>query len=196
MVRRRLTVKRLDPWSVLKFGVVANLVGFAIGLLVAGVVWFIVDRLELVDQACSIILDVGFESCAVDGGHLFRILALLGGMGVVVATAVMVFSAFLYNLIADLTGGLTIGVVEDGVGRPRPEGPAGHADTSWPARSEPREPVSRQPTTADTASRPDATASASGSPEPAPRGTEGRSDAARAGSSPTAGPDDDLFGSR
>jgi hypothetical protein len=109
VVRRRLTVRRLDPWSVLKFGAVANLALLAIGLLVAGVVWFVIDRLALVDQACSIALDVGFTQCGINAGNLFRALILLGLLWVVVQTAVLVFLAFLHNLIADLTGGLTIG---------------------------------------------------------------------------------------
>jgi hypothetical protein len=113
VVRRRMTIKRLDPWSMLKFGAVASVVTFAIAMLVAGVIWFIIDRLQLVDQICGIAIDVGFTSCGVESGNVFRALALLGGMGVIVLTAVLVFSAFLYNLIADLTGGLTIGVLEE-----------------------------------------------------------------------------------
>ena len=113
MARRRLAIKRLDPWSVLKFGIFINVVLFAVFLLVAGVVWFIVDRLQLIDEACEIALDVGFTSCGVNPGNLFQVLALLGGMWVVVQTAVLVFLAFLYNLIADLTGGLVIGAVDD-----------------------------------------------------------------------------------
>ena len=116
MVRRRLTIKRLDPWSVLKFGAVANVVLFLIFMLVAAVVWFIIDRLQIVDQICQIALDVGFADCGVDAGNLFQALALLGGMWVIVQTAVLVFFAFLHNLIADLTGGLVIGTIEDGPG--------------------------------------------------------------------------------
>lgn len=114
MARRRMTIKRLDPWSVLKFGAFASVVLYAVFLLVAGVVWFIVDRLQLVDQACEIALDVGFTSCGVNAGNLFQVLALLGGMWVIVQTAILVFLAFLHNLIADLTGGLVIGVIDDG----------------------------------------------------------------------------------
>ena len=113
MARRRLAIKRLDPWSVLKFGIVINVVLFLVFLVIAGVVWFIIDRLQLVDQACEIALDVGFTSCGVNPGNLFQVLALLGVMWVVVQTAVLVFLAFLYNLIADLTGGLVIGAVDD-----------------------------------------------------------------------------------
>ncbi|MEX2420506.1 MAG: DUF3566 domain-containing protein, partial [Actinomycetota bacterium] len=110
-----MTIKRLDPWSMLKFGAVVSVVTFAIAMLVAGVIWFIIDRLQLVDQICGIAIDVGFTSCGVESGNVFRALALLGGMGVIVLTAVLVFSAFLYNLIADLTGGLTVGVIEEAV---------------------------------------------------------------------------------
>jgi hypothetical protein len=113
VVRRRLTVRRLDPWSVLKFGAVANVALLAIGLLVAGVVWFVIDRLALVEQACSIALDVGFTECGINAGNLFRALILLGLLWVVVQTAVLVFLAFLHNLIADLTGGLSLTVIDD-----------------------------------------------------------------------------------
>ena len=124
MARRRMTIKRLDPWSVLKFGAFASVVLYAVFLLVAGVVWFIIDRLQLVDQACDIALDVGFTSCGVNAGNLFQVLALLGGMWVIVQTAILVFLAFLHNLIADLTGGLVIGVIDDGA-----------PDTTGPART-------------------------------------------------------------
>ena len=110
MVRRRLTLKRIDPWSVLKFGFVANVVLLVIFLLVALVVWFIIDRLAIVDQLCDIALDVGFTQCGVNFGNLFRALVLLGLLWVVVQTAVLVFFSFLHNLLADLTGGLAVTV--------------------------------------------------------------------------------------
>jgi hypothetical protein len=136
VIRRRMTVKRLDPWSVLKFGAVANVVLFAILMLVAGVIWFIIDRLQLVDQICGIATDVGFTSCGVNAPNLFSALGLLGGMGVIVATAVLVFFAFLYNLISDLTGGLTIGVLEEGQSaRASTSGPRHLTNASTPPRS-------------------------------------------------------------
>jgi hypothetical protein len=113
VARRRLTVRRIDPWSVLKFGAVANVALLIIGLLVVGVVFFIIDRLGLVDQVCTIVLDVGFTACGVNAGNLFRAIALLGLLGVVIQTAVLVFLSFLHNLIADLTGGLTLSVIDD-----------------------------------------------------------------------------------
>jgi hypothetical protein len=113
VARRRLTVKRIDPWSVLKFGFIANLTLVAIGLLGAVVAWFFVRRLQLVEKACEIATDVGFQQCSVNGGNLFRAVLLLGLLWVVVQTGLLVFLAFLHNLIADLTGGLQIGVIDD-----------------------------------------------------------------------------------
>lgn len=170
----RLTIKRFDPWSVLKFGAVANLALLAIFMLIAGVMWFIIDRLELVDQACSIAADIGFTTCGVNAGNLFRALALLGLLWVVVQTAVWVFFAFLHNLIADLTGGLVVGVVEEPAAR-REHRPVASATTP-PARS-PRAATPRTPS-------PQRAAPVSDDEQPAPQRS----------SSETGG--DSLFGSR
>lgn len=113
MARRRLTIKRIDPWSVLKFGFLANVVFLAIFLMLLGVVWFIIDRLQLIDQVCGIATDVGFTECGINASNLFRSMILLGLLWVVVQTAVLVFLAFLYNLIADLVGGLRMTVYDD-----------------------------------------------------------------------------------
>jgi hypothetical protein len=199
VVRRRLTVRRLDPWSVLKFGAVANLALLAMGLLVAGVVWFVIDRLALVEQACSIALDVGFTECGINAGNLFRALILLGLLWVVVQTAVLVFLSFLHNLIADLTGGLTLTVIDDTPGAAaRGEAPARRVTTS----STPPERVGPG-TSADTQSR----ARAAGRPpvEPLRRNNDDRSTRPQQpvtsgdrpgsqGTANTSGSDDDLFG--
>lgn len=108
MIRRRLTLKRLDPWSVLKFGFVVNIALMLVAMLGFWILWIVIGRLGLVDQFCdsvgSIVLDL--QECSLNGGNIFRTLLFLGMLGVVVQTGIMVFGAFLYNLIADLTGGL------------------------------------------------------------------------------------------
>lgn len=130
MARRRLNVRRIDPWSVLKFGAVANVVLLLIGLLVVGVVFYIIERIGLVDQVCEMVLEVGFQECGVNAGNLFRAIALLGLLGVVIQTAVLVFFAFLHNLIADLTGGLSFTVLDDTPTEPRPVPVAAPATTT------------------------------------------------------------------
>lgn len=115
MNRRRLTLKRIDPWSVLKFGIVANLALLVIGLIGFGIIWLVITQLDLIDKVCTSVGDLvlGLEDCGINGGALFGRLFLLGLLGVVVQTGIMVFMAFLYNLIADLTGGLTFGFLDE-----------------------------------------------------------------------------------
>ena len=115
MNRRRLTLKRIDPWSVLKFGIVANLALLVIGLIGFGIIWLVITQLDIIDKVCTSVGDLvlGLEDCGINGGALFGRLFLLGLLGVVVQTGIMVFMAFLYNLIADLTGGLTFGFLDE-----------------------------------------------------------------------------------
>ncbi len=163
MVRRRLTIKRIDPWSVLKFGAVLNLAMLAIGLLVAYAMWFVIERLNLIDQVCGIATDVGFTQCGVNAGNLFRSLVLLGLLWVVVQTAVLVFLSFLHNLIADLTGGLAVSVIDDTPGAaargetPRPAVTAATPPRTATAEARDAAPRPRQGPEAQPGERPDAT---------------------------------------
>lgn len=192
MARRRLTVKRIDPWSVLKFGAVVNLAIFAILMLVVGVVLFIVDRLGLIAQVCEIARDVGFTACGLNLGNLFRAVALLGLLAMIIQTAVLVFASFLHNLIADLTGGLTVSVIDDSPVVGRPEA-AGSGDTT-----------SRGPSTAGTGRPPVAPLGGGrGDTRQDPRAadpSEQRRDARERESvertSRLRGDEDDLFGGR
>lgn len=192
MARRRLTVKRIDPWSVLKFGVLVSIVVVIIFLMIMGVVWFIIDRLQIVDQICGIATDVGFTQCGINAPNLFRSLVLLGLLWVVIQTAVFVFFAFLYNLIADLVGGIGLTIIDDTTpgsatataGQPRQVATAGHQPGA--ARQ-----IGRTSTSAE---------------RPGSRGTEGgTAQQPTVGDQPPAGTatrardnrtDDDLFGQR
>ncbi len=137
MARRRMTVRRIDPWSVLKFGFIVNACLLVIVLLGLGILWLVISQLGILDQVCALATDVGFEGCGLDGSTLFWVLFLLGGLWVIIQTALYVFLSFLHNLIADLVGGITIGVIEESV-------------SSWTARSPPtarrpaEQPVSSQ----------------------------------------------------
>ena len=164
MVRRRLTLKRIDPWSVLKFGFVANIVLLVMFLLVALVVWFIIDRLAIVDQLCDIALDVGFTQCGINFGNLFRALVLLGLLWVVVQTAVLVFFSFLHNLLADLTGGLAVTVNDTTPGAAARTEPNRHrsqasAGSASGARTEPRSATTGRPPVPPLQRDPEATGS-------------------------------------
>lgn len=123
MARTRVTIRRVDPWSILKFGFVANLVLLGIQLLAGAVIWYVIQRLELIQTVCELAANVGFEECGVDGGALFDTFLVLGLLGVVIQTGILVFLTFLANLIFDLTGGIGI-TLEDDRRTPQPGKPS------------------------------------------------------------------------
>lgn len=113
MIRRRLVVKRVDPWSVLKLGMFLNITGGVILLLTGTIVWSVIRRLQMIERSCTQVQNIfGLEECAVEGATVFRMGFTMVALWVVVMTAVLVFTAFLYNLIADLTGGIEMSAVD------------------------------------------------------------------------------------
>jgi hypothetical protein len=130
VARRTMTLRRIDPWSVLKFGFVLNLCFFVVFLLGFAILWFIIGQLGIIEQACQLAEDVGFEDCGVDTGALFRVVMLIGGLAAVIMTGLAVFGAFLHNLLADLVGGIQITLT----------------DESSPRASVMRAPADRRPT--------------------------------------------------
>lgn len=209
MNRRRLTLKRIDPWSVLKFGIVANVALLVIGLIGFGIIWLVITQLDLIDKVCTSVGDLvlGLEDCGINGGALFGRLVLLGLLGVVVQTGIMVFMAFLYNLIADLTGGLSFGFLDESgdlqVGGARS---VRTSETSGGMKAAAGSSGSSSPTVAaGWSSRPDSTMGATagpGSTEPKPSDapTPKQAGPASTGSGSwrpsERTPDDELFGSR
>lgn len=182
MVRRHLTVKRIDPWSVLKLGMLANLALLGIGMLTAGVAWFVIARLELITRFCELASDIGFRGCQPEAGQVFRALLLLGLLWVVIQTAVLVFLSFLHNLLADLTGGLTISVADDTPGSAaRGEAPARSTTTGLSSDRSSSQGASTRPRRA-------------GAPPVPPIGTERNAPVGRAEPGRTGG--DELFGER
>lgn len=113
-MRQSYTLKRIDPWSVLKFAALTGVVLFFIITLAVGFVWYILNSFDLIDRGCDVALDVGFANCDITAGVVFRATALIAGLIAVVHTAVLVFAAFLYNLIAELTGGIGVQLSSEG----------------------------------------------------------------------------------
>ena len=108
MARRRMAIRRIDPFSVLKFGAIAHLALAAIGYVALVIVLRVVLSSGIVEQVCSIAADVGFLECGVDQAGITRLLAVLAVVWAAVQTALVVLLAFLHNLIADLTGGIMV----------------------------------------------------------------------------------------
>jgi Transmembrane domain of unknown function (DUF3566) len=109
--RARLVLRRLDPWSVLKFSLLFYLCLMLVGLLVFAVIWFVLVNMgvfeEITKFAGNFNLTVAFPA-----GKVFRWYIMLGLLGVVVWSVVTVLLTLLFNLINDITGGIEVVLAE------------------------------------------------------------------------------------
>jgi hypothetical protein len=113
----RRVVRRIEPMSVLKVSALFYACVFVV-LLVAGVVlWIVASAAGVVGNVETFIGDL----FALDAFHFeaFQILraAFVGGaVMVLLGSALNVLAVMLFNLIADLVGGVEVTVVDDGGG--------------------------------------------------------------------------------
>lgn len=112
LIRRDIMVRRVDPWSVLKISVVFYSCMLIIAMLANAVFWAFITRLGLIEQATEIAGALNI-ALTVNTGNILRAFFLVGVLGVIFSSAVNVFFAFLYNLVADLIGGIRIDLAED-----------------------------------------------------------------------------------
>ncbi|QAY64898.1 DUF3566 domain-containing protein [Xylanimonas allomyrinae] len=117
--RVRLTVSRVDPWSVMKL---AFLLAVAIGIMMvvaATVFWYVVDGLGVFDSIQQFVNQVVGEQTdfditqfvAVD--RFVSLATLIAVVNVVLLTALATIMALLYNITAALVGGMHVTLTDD-----------------------------------------------------------------------------------
>lgn len=112
MVRHKLTVRKIDPWSVLKLSVIFYFFGLLVFMLGLTLFWAVLNQVGLVQSALQFLADLNII-VRINAGNIARAAFLVGLLGVVLMSGVSVFLCFLYNLVADLVGGLRIITAED-----------------------------------------------------------------------------------
>jgi hypothetical protein len=116
--RARLHLKRIDPWSVMKFSFAVSLVLFVVAIVATAVLYLALDAMGVFASVNKALAEMvgsngadakGFKITAkgVIGGA-----ALLGAVNVVLFTALATLGAFIYNVCADLVGGVELTLAE------------------------------------------------------------------------------------
>jgi hypothetical protein len=112
-VRRvRRIIRRIDPWTVLKLAVVFNAIAALMFVLGTWVVWSLSLQRGIPDRLIEI-FDRITLTLTIEGELYFRVIVLLAAVGAILMTGLMTLAAVLYNLIADLVGGVEITVLEE-----------------------------------------------------------------------------------
>lgn len=115
--RVRRIVRKFDPWTVLKVSaVLAGLAALALVLL-SVIVWAVVSRLGFTSAfdgaAQRVALIEPGESLFKTGGEYLRGMVLLAATWMMSATAGLTLASVLYNLLAELVGGVEFTVYEE-----------------------------------------------------------------------------------
>jgi hypothetical protein len=110
--KRPVTVRRVDPFSVLKLSLIFYFCTLLVFMLGIAVFWSVVNRLGIIDQGLAILADINLD-VTINSGNIARALFLVGLLNVVLFSGINVFLAFLYNLVADLLGGLRLTLAEE-----------------------------------------------------------------------------------
>ncbi|MBV9098901.1 MAG: DUF3566 domain-containing protein [Frankiaceae bacterium] len=118
--RARLTVKRIDPWSTLKFSFVYSLAGLIVLLVSVVALYAIVDAMGVLDSIRSFLHDVegGKNSSGIAAwlsfGRVLTVATVVGVINVILFTAFATLTAFIYNVCTDLVGGIEVTLAEKG----------------------------------------------------------------------------------
>lgn len=117
--RANLQIKRFDPWSVLKLSLVLSVALFFVWLVAVGVLYAVLDGMGVWDKLNGIsseILAPAEDGSTADplisAGRVFGVAAIIGAVNIVLFSALSTVGAFIYNVSADLAGGLEVTLAE------------------------------------------------------------------------------------
>ena len=116
--RARLFVKRIDPWSVMKFSFAVSFVLFFVAIVATAVLYLALDAMGVIDSVNKALADMIGATGGKNAGFKITALGVIGVSGVlglvnvVLFTALATLSAFIYNVCADLVGGIEVTLSE------------------------------------------------------------------------------------
>ncbi len=116
--RARLFVKRIDPWSVMKFSFAVSFVLFFVAIVATSVLYLALDAMGVFDSVNTAFADIVGASGGKGGSFKVTAFGVIGTAGViglvnvVLFTALATLGAFIYNVCADLVGGIEVTLSE------------------------------------------------------------------------------------
>jgi len=120
--KARLRLSRVDPWSVMKTSFLFSIAFGIMFWIATSVLWYVITSSGLFEAINAAIVNIisnpgNTETWRIEdyvnGNKVLGIAALLAVINVVISTALGTLAAFLYNLSANILGGLELTLAED-----------------------------------------------------------------------------------
>ena len=111
--RAKLQIRHIDPWSTLKLSLVLAVAFFFVWMVAVGILYGVLSAMGVFSSIDSTFSEFGGSGGSVVTPKLvFGGAALIGAINIVLFTALATIGAYVYNLCADLAGGLEITLAE------------------------------------------------------------------------------------
>jgi hypothetical protein len=112
-----LQLKRLDPWSVLKMALALAVVLFLVWMVAAGVLYGVLGGMGVWDRLNGTYADLVTGQAQQGGslisaGRVFLLAAVVGAINSLLFAVALTIGAFVYNVAADLVGGIEVTLSE------------------------------------------------------------------------------------
>jgi hypothetical protein len=109
----------VDPWSVLKLALVLSVAVFFCWMVTVGVLYGVLGGMGVWDKLNNTYNDLAQAGSDPNSGgplisasRVFGVAAIIGAVNIVLFTALATVGAFVYNVSADLAGGLEVTLSE------------------------------------------------------------------------------------
>jgi hypothetical protein len=112
--RARLQLRHVNPWTVLKFSCVLSIALFFIWMLVIAILFGILDAAGVISKVNDTITTINGpgSKAPVTGGIVLGGAAIVGVINVILFIALSTVGSVIYNLCADLVGGVELTLSE------------------------------------------------------------------------------------
>ena len=112
--RARLVVRRVNPWSVLRFSLLFYLCMLVVWLVAGVLLWLGASAIGLIDNIERFVADLFVFEYFQLRGIAILLSTLVGGLVLVLlGTGINVIMAVVYNLTSDVVGGVEVTLLEN-----------------------------------------------------------------------------------
>ena len=114
----RLSVARVDPWSVMKLSFLLS-IAVGIGIVVAAAaMWLVLDSMHVFADVEELLVTLDSENFLqlmdyVQFDRVISMAAIIAVVDILLLTALSTLGAFLYNIVAALVGGVHLTLTDD-----------------------------------------------------------------------------------